>query len=609
VDRPVIREAELEDEAIKPLFPDWDPAREVRTYLETIFEPDDHVGYITKVWTNEDGDPKPTKGYYDRTRDEILSALDSNNGDVGAALGDTDPEAGAWIRFNPLDGTGVKNENVTEYRYGLVECDNLPIERQLTLIRELQLPAAVIMFSGNKSIHAVVHVDARDNTEYRRRVSYIYDVCEKNGFSIDKQNKNPSRMSRLPGVKRGEKRQYLIGINEGKKSFSEWKEWIEGQSDDLPELEILNTVWDNLPELSPPLIDGVLRQGHKMLLSGPSKAGKSFALIRLAIAIAEGWDWLGWQCAQGRVIYVNLELDRASCLHRFKDVYEALGREPTGLQNVEIWNLRGKSVPMDQLVRPLIRRAGNGAPPAAIIVDPIYKVITGDENSASDMARFTNQFDRLCREIGCSVIYCHHHSKGAQGGKRSADRASGSGVFARDPDALVDMIELAIEDNARVSAKTTLDITDEEAETLTAWRIETTLREFPTTPPVNAFFCWPCHYMDNAHLLDDADTDDRAQEKAKTRREKENKKDVLERMFADLSAYRGINYVPLEELAEALDVSVRTVRRRIKQHNELSVHKSMVYRTSDLIELLEREEEELNAENQESDINNINTEN
>ena len=73
-------------------------------------------------------------------------------------------------------------------------------------------------------------------------------------------------------------------------------------------------------EVSPCLIDGILRKGHKMLISGPSKAGKSFLQIELCIAIAEGKKWLQWNCAQGRVMYVNLELDRASCLHRFKAV-------------------------------------------------------------------------------------------------------------------------------------------------------------------------------------------------------------------------------------------------------------------------------------------------
>ena len=100
-----------------------------------------------------------------------------------------------------------------------------------------------------------------------------------------------------------------------------------------------------MPELAPPLIDGVLRQGHKMLIAGPSKAGKSFALIELCIAIAEGKKWFNWQCAQGKIMYVNLELDRASCLHRFKDVYKTLGIEPNSLGNIDIWNLRGKSIP------------------------------------------------------------------------------------------------------------------------------------------------------------------------------------------------------------------------------------------------------------------------
>lgn len=70
--------------------------------------------------------------------------------------------------------------------------------------------------------------------------------------------------------------------------------------------------------VAPALISGVLRQGHKMLLAGPSKAGKSFALIELALCLASGKPWLGrFECAVGKVLYVNLEVDRASCIHRF----------------------------------------------------------------------------------------------------------------------------------------------------------------------------------------------------------------------------------------------------------------------------------------------------
>ena len=72
-------------------------------------------------------------------------------------------------------------------------------------------------------------------------------------------------------------------------------------------------------------------------------------------------------------MYVNLELDRASCLHRFKDVYTSMGIAPENLQNIDIWNLRGKSVPMDKLAPKLIRRAAK-KDYVAIIIDPIYKV-------------------------------------------------------------------------------------------------------------------------------------------------------------------------------------------------------------------------------------------
>ena len=48
---------------------------------------------------------------------------------------------------------------------------------------------------------------------------------------------------------------------------------------------------------------------------------------------------------------------------------------------------------MDKLAPKLIRRAAKKNY-VAIIIDPIYKVITGDENSADQMANFCNQFDK-----------------------------------------------------------------------------------------------------------------------------------------------------------------------------------------------------------------------
>lgn len=594
----------------------WDPVKELTTYLEILFESTENVGYVTESW-EKDGKFLPTKGCWDRTAGELIQQLNNCKGDIGAVLGDYKSEVGAWIRFNPIDGKGVKNENVTEFRYALVESDDTDLDKQNAILRELELPIACLVHSGKKSIHAIVKVEAANYEEYRKRVDYLYDVCKKNGLLVDTQNKNPSRLSRMPGVMRNGQKQFLIDTNIGKESWAEWKEWIEGINDDLPDPESLESEWDNLPELSPSLIDGLLRQGHKMLLAGPSKAGKSFALIEMCIAIAEGRKWLEWNCTRGKVLYVNLELDRASCLHRFKDVYTSLGWKPNNLANIDIWNLRGKSVPMDKLAPKLIRRAAKKNY-IAIIIDPIYKVITGDENSADQMAHFCNQFDKVCTELGCAVIYCHHHSKGGQGSKKSMDRASGSGVFARDPDALLDLIELEVTDSlitqeiskalcsvyekwiyehsnyepsqddicsASVMAKLCeknlsrdnynamqkdLFIAEKNIRQRTAWRVEGTLREFPKFEPVNLWFDYPVHNVDKIGSLKDVEMEGETPPWKKNFHKKKSpdeiKKERKESLEIAFEA-QGINgQVSVKDLSEHMGKSEDTIRRYIKEH-------------------------------------------
>ena len=393
--------------------------------------------------------------------------------------------------------------------------------------------------------------------------------------------------------------------------------------------------WEHMPELSPPLIDGVLRQGHKMLIAGPSKAGKSYALIEMSIAIAEGRRWLGWQCARGRVLYVNLELDRASCLHRFRDVYEAMALPAANLRSIDIWNLRGVTEPMDKLAPKLIRRAKKKQY-IAVIIDPIYKVITGDENSADQMAHFCNQFDKVCTQLGCAVIYCHHHSKGAQGGKRSMDRASGSGVFARDPDALIDMTELELTDEVlkqetntaiceacieklrRHAPAVLADAAPDEllshVESLklcrdnlppavyegflgeieavkrtvrqrTAWRLDGTLREFPKFEPKNLWFRYPVHVEDTVGVLKDLQAESEIpphqrgnKKRGESKRQTEKAKDT-DRRAAFVNAYNACNMdgkVSVNDRAEYLGLTRRTIEKRVEKYHDFSLENGNV---------------------------------
>ncbi len=625
IDKDSIDSIELHE----PSDSSWNPANELIRYLTTLFDTDEYVGFVVSSIENEKGKFIPgNRGNFRMTAGQIVEGLHSCNGDIGAVIGDYNQAAGAWIRFNPLNGEGVRNTDIASFKYALVESDSLDIGKQLSIIHQLELPVAAVVYSGAKSIHAIVKVDASDNKEYRERVSYLYKICDKNGLEVDSQNKNPSRLSRMPGCVRGEHKQFIIETNTGKETWSDWVEWVESMNDDLPDEENLADVLFNLPDYAEELIEGILRQGHKMLLVGPSKSGKSFSLIELCIAIAEGTKWMGRQCKQGDVLYVNFELDRASCLHRFKDVYQTLGLTPNNANRIFIWNLRGKTPALDQLVPKLIRRAEKKKY-IAVVVDPIYKVITGDENSASEMAKFCNQFDKIADALGASVIYAHHHSKGAQGGKKSMDRASGSGVFARDPDALLDMIELDMNkevkehfiNEARVEAmhavldkyvpkwrtyiyqtKKTDDhdfeamndycaemlgfeqmnelqyLTElkvDEAKHITALQISGTLREFATFDPINCFFKYPVHFLDNGNLLKGCRPEGSKKKSKFEKMNETNKKKQDENIELFLNAFEQLNHdgqVTVKELAESglmlgktYHALARTIPRWIEQ--------------------------------------------
>ena len=382
---------------------------------------------------------------------------------------------GAFMRINPLDGQGVKDENVTAYRHILVESDTLPLEQQLSIYRELQLPVSGLIHSGGKSIHAWVRVEAQNLEQYRKRCAYGYEVLEAQGFEIDHSNKNPSRLSRLAGVMRGTQQQYLIAERSGQPDFDSWVKWWETKANGLPEIESFDAILREDPPLSPVLIDGMLRKGHKLLIGGPSKAGKTFWLINLALSLNSGKQFFGFDVVPSSVLFVNFEVDRASFYNRVKRVADELG--VNDFKNLDVWNLRGKSAGIEELAPQIIRNI-KSRKYGAVILDPAYKFMGNrDENNAGDISELMNYLDQIAVQTGCSIIIAAHFSKGKQGDKNQVDRISGSGVFGRDPDAIITLSEIKDEPNC--------------------YKMEGTLREFKPFEPVGLRFEYPIHHVES----------------------------------------------------------------------------------------------------------------
>lgn len=521
--------------------------------LESMFEPGDIVNIVSKSTKNDKGKWVPSGYGKMYERDALIADIRARG--LYDAIGGYRADAGAWLRVNPMDGNGIADDNVKVCRNALVESDDMPIKEQERLLFELGLPIACVTDSGGKSLHAIVRIDADGRTHYADRVRYMHSECERAGMTIDKANRNPGRLTRLAGCERAGRVQRLMHTRIGARDFTSWM-----LADKAVKMNFDNGIepmdMETPPVLDQVLIDGVMRRGDKMCVAGPSKAYKSFALIQLAIACACGIEWLGWKVTQGRVLYINCELRGESFRKRVWEVAKAMdGAEPAAIAaNMDVWSMRGRAQPLKVSKDRIIEQAGERGYDM-VILDPIYKLFDGDENSAEEVSSFMLYMDELAMRLRASIVYCHHHSKGAKGGVSAQDRFSGSGVFARDCDELIDVSPLDLKDH---------DVGEwGYAPGASAWRIETVLRDFAPKYPLDVVFEYPVHHVDETGYLSgfkilsvQAVGGSRSGEKR--REERDANIAEMERYIARECA-KGAGAVSLTELSDHFGKSKRTI--------------------------------------------------
>jgi len=184
------------------------------------------------------------------------------------------------------------------------------------------------------------------------------------------------------------------------------------------------------------IVQGILHKGSKLAFGGSSKSFKTWSLLDLSISVATGADWLGHSTTQGKVLFVNFEIQPHSWQKRIAAVVQAKAVQlQPGM--IQLWNLRGFAADFRQLIPRIIQRC-RSENFALIVLDPIYKLYGGtDENAAGDVAALLNEIERLATLTGAAVAFGAHFAKGNASAKEAIDRISGSGVFARDPDSLL----------------------------------------------------------------------------------------------------------------------------------------------------------------------------
>lgn len=424
------------------------------------------------------------------SRDDILGI--ESVADLEAKITMPFSNSGAWVVKNPVGDAEGNDHSVIDYRFLLWEQDKDPLNKQYGAIKNSKLPIAAVTYSGGKSLHALIEVNAKSEEEHKEIARRVFAVFDRHGADYDKSVKNPGRLTRLPGIMRGEQMQRLIALKEDfPNAFSDIHTWLEYEESGvrLPIAEYLDEDEDEDEDY---IIGDIVAQGDLFCIGGGSKVGKSFFTMKLAAELIKpsGGKWLNFPIkpkADGtgyKVFYINTEIKKRSFKKRMETLLAA-SNSAEYKKNIKVLHLRGFMELFKAWKTDLIKQVTDfGAD--FLIIDPIYPIIDGDENLTADMKEFINNLKNIQVETNTTLPYTHHHKKGDLRDEEPRDRLAGSGVVARSYDALMDIT--GINDRFLRNGGIETKITDEHGNdrfSVRAVRIEFDLRGEKDYFPMN----------------------------------------------------------------------------------------------------------------------------
>jgi hypothetical protein len=187
------------------VMPDWLRARSPNAvnvtptqFLDALFKPSERV-MVMRSYSNSGFPYQPRNADHAERIERVLK----HN------------EKGAWFICNPTDGKGKKGENITDWRYCLLESDEEDYGQcWLRMLVQEPLRIVALTESGNTSVHALIRINATCRTEFDSVTKSLAETYGPLGVCI-KSLTTDERLTRLANVTRGDnqKSQRLLYLN------------------------------------------------------------------------------------------------------------------------------------------------------------------------------------------------------------------------------------------------------------------------------------------------------------------------------------------------------------------------------------------------------------
>jgi len=258
----------------------------------------------------------------------------------------------------------------------------------------------------------------------------------------------------------------LPDLDQKEQDITDWFENMAGQSDE-EKAEVLRQVVKATPirskpssSTSVPLAETILEFKARSIperdifmkywleregltyLGGENKTGKSVIAMDVALSLALGKDFLGFEVQlPRRVLLVQQEISDSAMQDRIDKMFIGLSKD--SLQNLIVprrpdrrWKLTREKdrEQLGQMVRDYRIDL--------VILDPISTFHNLRENDSSDMSTLSDYLADMMKKHRIGIFVIHHHGKSTQFERQGSQKLRGSSVLGDRADAIITSIRL-----------------------------------------------------------------------------------------------------------------------------------------------------------------------
>jgi len=163
------------------------------------------------------------------------------------------------------------------------------------------------------------------------------------------------------------------------------------------------------------LITDLITNSSLNVFYGEPGSKKTYSALSMAVAVANGKDWLGFTTKKSPVLFIDEESGEKRLSRRLHETMLGMSCEATGqLFFISLANFKLDKKEDIRIIESEINKIGA----KLVIFDALANIMDGDENSKKDVQPVMNSLRRIADNTDSSVILIHHANK--SGGYRGS---------------------------------------------------------------------------------------------------------------------------------------------------------------------------------------------